>query len=104
MIGQFLILRTNWTPSRILTSFVALGVLLGALQVFEPIKKVVSSGITVPIVGFGGSLAKGVIKAVEEEGFVGIFTGGVMAVAGGISAAVTFALLVSLVARSRTKV
>ena len=104
MFGQFLILRTNWTSSRILTSFVALGVLLGALQIFEPIKKVAGSGITVPIVGFGGTLAKGVIKAVKEDGFVGIFTGGVMAAAAGIAAAVTFALIVSLVARSKTKV
>jgi len=103
MVGQLLILRTNWTPSRILTAFVVAGVVLGALQLFEPIKKAVSSGITVPIVGFGGTLSKGVIEAVKRDGFVGIFTGGVAAAAAGIATAVTFALLVALVARSRSK-
>lgn len=104
MLGQLLILRTNWTPSRILTAFVSIGVLLGALKLFDPIQKVVGSGITVPIVGFGGVLSNGVIKAVKEEGFVGILTGGVGAAAAGIGAAVTFALIVSFFARSRTKV
>ena len=104
MVGQILILRTNWTPSRILTLFVAIGVLLGALGLFAPIRDAVGSGITVPIVGFGGLLADGVIKAVEEQGFVGIFVGGVTAAAAGIAVAVTFALIVSLIFRSRTKV
>ena len=103
MLGQVLILRTNFTPSRILTLFVCVGVLLGAVGLFAPIKKFASSGITVPIVGFGGVLADGVIKAVKENGFVGIFTGGVAAVAAGIAVAVTVALLVSLIARSRQK-
>jgi len=103
MFGQLLILRTNFTPSRILTFFVVVGVVLGALQLFEPIKKVVSSGITVPIVGFGGLLAEGVIAAVRKDGFVGIFTGGVAAAAAGIAVAVTAALLISFIARSRQK-
>jgi len=103
MLGQLLILRTDVTPSRILTFFVCVGVLLGALQLFEPIKKFASSGITVPIVGFGGVLSEGVIKAVKEYGFIGIFTGGVAAAAAGLAVAVTAALLVSLVARSRQK-
>lgn len=102
-IGQLLILRTNVTPSRILTFFVCVGVLLGALQLFEPIKKFAGSGITVPIVGFGGGLAEGVIKAVKKDGFVGIFTGGITAVAGGLAVAVTAALVVALIARSRQK-
>jgi len=104
MLGQLLILRTNWTSARILTSFVVIGVVLGALQVFQPIKEAVSSGITVPIVGFGGTLAKGAIEMVKAHGFVGIFTGGVGAAAAGIGAAVTFALVVALIAKSRTKV
>lgn len=103
MIGQLLILRTNVTPSRILTFFVVVGVLLGASTLFEPIKKFASSGITVPIVGFGGVLTEGVIKAVKKDGFVGIFTGGVAAAAAGIGVAVTAALIVSLIARSRQK-
>ena len=103
MLGQLLILRTNFTPSRILTFFVVVGVVLGALQLFEPIKRFASSGITVPIVGFGGVLAEGVIAAVRRDGFVGIFTGGVAAAAAGIAVAVTAALIVSLIARSRQK-
>jgi len=103
MLGQLLILRTNITPSRILTLFVSIGVFLGAVGLFAPIKKFASSGITVPIVGFGGTLADGVIKAVKKDGFVGILTGGVSAAAAGIAVAVTAALLVSLIARSRQK-
>ena len=103
MLGQLLILRTNVTPSRILTLFVAIGVLLGAVGLFAPIKEFASSGITVPITGFGGTLTDGVIKAVKKDGFVGIFTGGVAAAAAGIAVAVTAALVVSLIARSRQK-
>jgi len=103
MIGQLLILRTNITPSRILTLFVSIGVLLGAFKLFAPIKKFASSGITVPIVGFGGVLAEGVIAAVRKDGFVGIFIGGVTAAAAGIAVAVTAAFVVSLIARSRQK-
>ena len=103
MLGQLLILRTNVTPSRILTFFVCVGVLLGALQLFEPIKKFAGAGITVPIVGFGGALADGVITAVKKDGFVGIFTGGVTAAAGGLAVAVTAAFVVALIARSRQK-
>jgi len=104
MLGQALILRTNWTPSRILTAFVAMGVLLGALGAFTIIRDAVGSGITVPIVGFGGLLAEGVIEAVERDGVLGILTGGVTAAAAGIAAAVTFAFIVALIFRSRTKV
>jgi stage V sporulation protein AE len=103
MVGQLLILWTNWTPARILVSFVVVGIVLGALNWFEPIKEAVGAGITTPIVGFGGTLAKGAIKAVAEDGFIGIITGGLTAVAAGVGVAVTVALLVSLVARSRTK-
>lgn len=102
-IGQILILKTNWTPARILVSFVAVGVLLGAVGLFAPIKEAVGSGITVPITGFGGALAQGAIDGVKEYGFIGIFTGGFTAVAGGLAAAVTFAFLVSLIFKSRSK-
>ncbi|MCL2756000.1 MAG: SpoVA/SpoVAEb family sporulation membrane protein [Firmicutes bacterium] len=103
MIGQILILRTKWTTSRILVIFVTLGVILGAAQVFAPIRKVVGAGITVPIVGFGGVLAEGTIKAVREEGFMGIFMGGLAAAAAGVAAAIVFAFIAAMVSRSRSK-
>ena len=102
-LGQILILKTNWTPSRILVAFVTLGVILQAFMLFEPIKQFAGAGITVPITGFGGTLAKGAMNAVKEQGFLGILTGGITAAAAGLATAVTFALLVSLVARSRSK-
>ena len=103
-IGQILILRTNWTPSRILVAFVTVGVILEAVGLFKAIKEFAGAGITTPIVGFGGVLAKGVIDAVKKDGVLGILTGGVTAAAAGIATAVTFALIVSFFARSRTKV
>jgi len=104
MIGQILILRTKWTTSRILVLFVTVGIILGATQVYKPIQHAVGAGISVPIVGFGGVLAGGAIKAVKEFGFLGIFMGGLAATAAGIAAAVVFGLLAALVSRSRSKV
>jgi len=103
MIGQILILRTKWTTSRILVIFVTFGVLLGAFQLFDPIRQTVGAGITVPIVGFGGILAEGAIKAVEQDGFMGIFMGGLAAAAAGVAAATVFGLVAALVSRSRSK-
>lgn len=103
MIGQILILRTNITPTRILVLFVSIGVLLGGLGLFAPIRDFAGAGITVPIVGFGGVLAGGVIRAVEYYGLIGVFMGGMAAAAAGLAVAVTMALLVSLVAKSRAK-
>ena len=103
MLGQALILGTKWTSARILVSFVSLGVLLGAVGFFDPIREFAGAGITVPIVGFGGTLSSGVIKAVEENGFIGIFTGGMTATAGGIAAAIVFALIVAMISKSRSK-
>ena len=102
-IGQILILKTKLTPARILVLFVAVGVFLGAVRAFDPIRRVVGAGITVPIVGFGGALANGVIKAVEEFGFLGILLGGLAATAAGVAAAITFGFLVAMVARSKSK-
>jgi len=102
-IGQLIILKTKITPTRVLVLFVSIGVLLGAAQAFAPMRETVGAGITVPIVGFGGLLAEGVIKAVREDGFIGIFTGGITATAAGIAVAITIALLVALVARSKSK-
>ena len=103
MLGQALILGTKMTPSRILVLFVAVGVLLGAVGLFAPIREFAGAGITVPIVGFGGVLAEGVIKAVERDGFMGIFLGGLSAAAAGVAVAITIAFLVSLVFRSKSK-
>ena len=90
MLGQILVIRTNMTSSRILVSFVLLGVLLEATTAYDYIYSVAKSGISVPIVGFGASLAKGAISAVKTKGIIGIFTGGLEATAGGIAAAVIF--------------
>jgi len=103
MIGQVLILKTNFTPSRILVSFVTLGIILGAAGVFTTIRQNVGAGITVPIVGFGGFLAEGVITAVREQGILGIFTGALTATSAGIAAAVVFAFIVGLIFKSKSK-
>lgn len=103
MLGQILVIRTNMTTSRILVSFVLLGVILEATTAYDYIYSVAQAGISVPIVGFGASLAKGAISAVRTKGILGIFTGGLEATAGGIAAAVIFAFIFSLIFRARTK-
>lgn len=103
MLGQILIIRTNITSSRILVTFVLIGVLLQATTAYDYIYSVAKSGISVPIIGFGAALAKGAIKAVGEKGVLGAFTGGLEATAGGIAAAVIFAFIVSLIFRAKTK-
>ena len=94
--SQVLIDRTRLTPARILTSYVVLGVVLTAVGVYEPIVRWGGAGATVPLLGFGYSLAKGVEKAVGEHGWLGVMTGGLSATAGGIAAAVVFAVLMAL--------
>lgn len=103
VIGQILIDKTALTPARILVMFVTVGVILGALGLYEPLVDYAGAGATIPLTGFGNSLAKGVIKAVDEDGVIGAFTGGVKAAAGGISAAVFFGYLVALVFDPKTK-
>jgi stage V sporulation protein AE len=103
MLGQVLVLKTNFTPARILVCFVTLGVVLQGLNLFEPIKNAVGSGISVPITGFGGTLTKGAMDGVKEDGLLGILTGGVTAAAAGIAVAIVAAFLVALAARSRSK-
>ena len=103
MIGQLLIDKTKLTPARILTSYVVTGVILGGLGIYEPFAKWAGAGATIPLLGFGNTLAKGVQKAVETDGFLGIFTGGFTACAGGICAAVFFGLLVALVCKAKDK-
>lgn len=103
LIGQILIDKTNLTPARILVSYVVIGVILGGLGWYEPLKEFGGAGASVPLTGFGSNLAKGVRDAVDSDGFLGIFTGGLKATAGGISAAVTAGLLASLVFKPKDK-
>ena len=96
-IGQILIDKTKLTPARILTGYVVAGVILSALGVYQPIADWGGAGATVPLTGFGHALAKGVSKAVAEKGWLGVFTGGLTATAGGITAAVVFAVIMALI-------
>lgn len=96
-IGQVLIDKTKLTPARILTGYVVTGVVLGALGIYEPLVQWAGAGATVPLLGFGNTLAQGVKKAVAKQGLLGVFTGGLTASAGGIAAAVCFALLMALI-------
>ena len=95
-IGQILIDKTKLTPARILTGYVVAGVILSAVGIYAPLAEWGGAGATVPLTGFGYSLAKGVQKAVGEKGWLGILTGGLTATAGGITAAVVFAVLMAL--------
>ncbi len=104
LIGQILIDKTALTPARILVSYVVAGVILGAVGLYEPLADFAGAGATVPLTGFGYTLAKGVREAVQEQGFLGIFTGGLTATAGGITVAVVAGLLCSLIFRPKDKV
>ena len=103
IIGQILIDKTKLTPARILVSYVVIGVLLGAIGVYKPLVDFAGAGATVPLTGFGYSLAKGVKEAVNESGFVGILTGGLKATAGGITAAIFTGLLASIFFKPKDK-
>lgn len=103
MLGELLIIKTNITSARILVLFVMIGVLLEAFTIFDPIAEFARAGINVPIIGFGASLAKGAIGAVNARGLIGAFTGGLEATAAGIAAAVGFAFLFGLIFKARTK-
>ena len=102
-IGQVLIDKTQLTPARILSGYVVAGVLLTAVGVYGPVVEWGGAGATVPLLGFGYSLANGVKKAVAERGWLGVMTGGLSATAGGIAAAVAFALLVALIFKAGDK-
>ena len=103
LVGQILIDKTGLTPARILVSYVVIGVILGAVGVYGPFAEFAGAGATVPLTGFGNLLAKGVRDAVDEKGFLGIFTGGLKATAGGITAAIAAGLLASLLFRPKDK-
>ena len=102
-VGQIILDKTSLTPARILTGYVVAGVLLQAVGVYQYIVDWGGAGATVPLTGFGYSLAKGVAKAVAEDGLLGVLTGGLTATAGGIAAAVVFSLLAALLVRAKEK-
>lgn len=95
-IGQLLIDKTKLTPARILTVYVVSGLILEAAGLYSPLVKWAGAGATVPLTGFGSTLARGVEKAVSEKGVLGAFTGGFTAAAAGICAAVFFGIIVAL--------
>lgn len=101
--SQILIDKTKLTPARILVCYVVAGVILTACGVYQPIVDWGGAGATVPLFGFGYSLAKGVAKGVDEKGLLGVFTGGVTGAAGGIAAAIVFGFLFALLSRSPDK-
>ena len=102
-IGQILIDKTKLTPARILSIYVVTGVALSGLGVYGPLADWAGAGASVPLTGFGHSLAEGVRKAVAEDGWLGALTGGLSATAGGIAAALCFALVFALLFRPKEK-
>ena len=103
LIGQILIDKTKWTPARILVSYVVVGVILGAIGMYGKLVEFAGAGASVPLTGFGYILAKGVKEAVETDGLLGVFTGGLKSAAGGITAAIVSGLISSLVFKAKDK-
>lgn len=103
LIAQILIDKTKLTPARILVLLVVTGVILNAVGLFAPMKEFGGAGITTPLLGFGGLIADGVREAVDRQGLLGAFTGGLTATAGGISAALIFGYIASLLTRGKPK-
>ena len=101
--AQILIDKTKMTPARILVIYVVLGTVLGSLGLYQPIVDLAGCGASVPLTGFGNVLASGVMKAVESEGLIGAFTGGLTAASAGISVTLVAALISALVFRSKAK-
>ena len=103
LVGQILIDKPKLTPARILVLFVTLGVVLTAVGLYGPLVDFAGAGATVPLTGFGYTMAKGVVKAIQEQGILGILTGGVTAAAAGIAAAVFFGYLAALISKPSDK-
>ena len=103
VIAQILLDKTKLTPARILVCFVVLGVFLGAVGVYQPLVDFAGAGATTPLTGFGYVISKGVKESVDRDGLVGALTGGLTASAGGITAALFFGLLASLIFKSKPK-
>lgn len=103
LIGQILIDKTSLTPAKILVSYVVAGVILGAVGLYQPFAEWAGAGATVPLTGFGNTLAQGIKKAVSEKGLLGVFTGGLTASAAGVCAAVLFGYFIALVFKPKEK-
>ncbi|MFA9398765.1 MAG: stage V sporulation protein AE [Clostridiaceae bacterium] len=103
VIAQILMDLTKLTPARILVSFVTIGVILGSLNIYDILIEIGGAGATVPLLGFGNALAKGVINEVDDIGLLGAFTGGIKGTAGGITAAIFFGYIMALLFNSKTK-
>ena len=102
-VGQLLIDFTKLTPARILTGYVVTGVILSAVGIYKPMAEFAGAGATVPLTGFGHLLAEDIRKSIDSDGFLGIFTGGLTAASGGVTAALLFGLIASLVFRQKDK-
>lgn len=103
VVGQILIDKTKLTPARILTCYVVAGVFLTAVGLYKPLVEWAGAGATVPLTGFGYALARGAKEAVAERGFLGALSGGLIATAGGVTAAVVFGFIASLLAKPKDK-
>ena len=103
LIGQILVDKTKLTPARILVGYVVVGVILGALELYQPIIDFAGAGASVPLTGFGATLAKGVKEAIDESGALGILTGGMKATAAGITAAILFGLAAGILFKPKDK-
>lgn len=102
-VGELLVMRTKLTPARILVCYILAGLLLSAVGAYGPLAQFAGTGATVPLTGFGHALCQGVKSAVQESGWIGAFTGGLSATAGGIAAAVCFGTLAALLSRPGAK-
>ncbi len=103
-IGQVLLMKTRITSARILVGYVTAGVILGGIGIYQPLVDFAGAGASIPLLGFGNSLAKGAIEAVGERGLIGAFTGGLTATAGGVAAAVVFGYLFAVIFTPKMKV
>ncbi|MGN0744641.1 MAG: SpoVA/SpoVAEb family sporulation membrane protein [Christensenellales bacterium] len=103
MLGQILINKTRMSSARILVTYMLVGVILEVCGAFDPIKEFAGSGITIPIIGFGSNLAKGALEGVKEKGFLGAITGGLSAVAAGLTTVIVCGFVFGLISRSRSK-
>lgn len=103
VVAQILIDKTNMTPARILVLYVVIGTILGGIGIYDKLVDFAGAGASVPLVGFGNVLAKGVMKVVDANGLIGVITGGTAAAAGGIAAAIFFGFLVALIFDPKAK-
>lgn len=103
LVGQILIDKTKLTPARILVCYVVAGVILGGVGIYKSLVDFSGAGATVPLTGFGFNLAKGVTESITEQGFIGIFSGGLKAASGGIAAAIVAGLAASFLFRPKDK-